>query len=215
MHPARKKERLMPTNNTLLKAGTSMVQILRWFTLLIWLLWFLIYWHGGARALADIRKSVQESGHLDTALMLTIALGSLALAASGLEIASGWVQVSQSLWLAGIGALLTLLGVAGTFYCRHALGAMWTAETTLQSNHQIVDSGPYGIVRHPIYSTVIVMYVGIALTFASWSATIAVTVIVLAYVLKARLEDNFLAEQLPGYREYKTKVRFRLIPGIW
>jgi protein-S-isoprenylcysteine O-methyltransferase Ste14 len=192
-----------------------MIQALHWFTLSIWLLWFLVYWRGGARAISDIRKSAGTGSRLDTALMLAIALGSLVLAGCGVGVALDRLPGGSSLLTASLGVFLTTTGIFGTFYCRHALGAMWTAETSLQPGHQIVDSGPYGIVRHPIYSVVIVMVAGIALVFASWLAAISATVIILAYALKARFEDDFLAEQLPGYREYQTRIRSRLIPGIW
>jgi protein-S-isoprenylcysteine O-methyltransferase Ste14 len=92
---------------------------------------------------------------------------------------------------------------------------MWTAETTIQPDHQIVDSGPYAVVRHPIYSTVIVMYLGLALAFASWASVVPVVIITLAYASKARLEDDTLTEHLPGYAEYKTKTHSRLIPRVW
>ncbi len=194
---------------------SDLLRLFDWLTLGIWLLWFLLYWRGGARAVADIQKSVHGVSRLDTGLLLIIAGGSLMLVASGLSLALGWLVAGRSVGLTAGGAVLTAVGVGGTFYCRRYLGTMWTAETALQPAHHIIDRGPYGVVRHPIYTSAVILYVGLALTYAAWWTALPAVVVVAAYVLKARLEDGFLADQLPGYRAYQAKVRFRLIPGVW
>ena len=103
----------------------------------------------------------------------------------------------------------------GTFYCRNYLGRFWTAETALQANHQIVDSGPYRAVRHPIYTCACVMYLGTALVFAAWWNGLIAGLVMLGYALKAKLEDDFLVCNLPGYQDYSQRVRYRLMLGIW
>jgi len=105
--------------------------------------------------------------------------------------------------------------MSGTFYCRHYLGRFWTAEAALQALHQVVDSGPYGVVRHPIYTAAWVMYLGTGLVFAIWWNWLACGLVMVAYILKARYEDVFLAANLPGYPAYQQRVRYQLIPGVW
>jgi len=109
----------------------------------------------------------------------------------------------------------SVIGIVGMFYCRHYLGRFWTAETTLMSGHQVVNRGPYGVVRHPIYSFAIAMYVGVGIVFPVWWNLLLVSAIAGAYALKAREEDRFLEEKLEGYREYKERVRYRIIPWVW
>ena len=125
-----------------------------------------------------------------------------------LELPRRWVVVAG-------GWLLSVIGIVGMFYCRHYLGRFWTAETTLMDGHQVVDTGPYGVVRHPIYSFAIVMYVGVGIVFPVWWNLLLVLGIVGAYALKAQEEDGFLEEKLEGYRGYKERVRYRIIPWVW
>ena len=109
-----------------------------------------------------------------------------------------------------------LAGAAGTFYARHYLGRFWTAETTVKADHRIIDHGPYGVVRHPIYTAAIGMYLGGGLAFATWWGLAAALFVIVGYVLKTRLEDDFLADRMaPGYGDYRRRVRYRLAPGVW
>jgi protein-S-isoprenylcysteine O-methyltransferase Ste14 len=101
------------------------------------------------------------------------------------------------------------------FHCRTVLGSFWTAETALTNQHQVVDEGPYGVVRHPIYSFAILMYAGVGLTFFSWWNCLLAGLVVLGYFLKSNVEDQFLKENLPGYGEYSQRVKQRIIPGVW
>ncbi len=77
------------------------------------------------------------------------------------------------------------------------------------------DSGPYRIVRHPGYAGNIVALVGIVLALNSlWTLIPAVVALIIA-VIRTVLEDQTLRDELPGYRDYARRVRYRLIPGIY
>jgi protein-S-isoprenylcysteine O-methyltransferase Ste14 len=81
--------------------------------------------------------------------------------------------------------------------------------------HQVISSGPYGFVRHPGYAGALLSYLTIPIFLDSlWTFVPAGLLIVLIFI-RTRLEDDFLQAQLPGYKEYSQKVRYRLIPGIW
>jgi protein-S-isoprenylcysteine O-methyltransferase Ste14 len=118
-------------------------------------------------------------------------------------------------WLTALGCFLTILGIVGTFYCRHQLGRFSTAETTLKKEHQVMDQGIYGIVRHPLYSFAIILYLGLGLVFATWWNLLCAAGVALAYLLKAKNDEIFLEQNLASYAAYKKRVRYRLIPGIW
>jgi protein-S-isoprenylcysteine O-methyltransferase Ste14 len=81
--------------------------------------------------------------------------------------------------------------------------------------HHIVDRGQYRIVRHPIYASAIKQYFGTALVFLTWWIVLASTIAIIAYAMKANLEDQFLAKNLPGYEDYRRRVKYRLMPGVW
>jgi protein-S-isoprenylcysteine O-methyltransferase Ste14 len=86
---------------------------------------------------------------------------------------------------------------------------------TLHDGHQVISSGPYGLVRHPMYSGVILFTIGTPLALGSWWGMVVVAVT--AAVLAGRLldEERFLATSLAGYREYTQRVRHRLVPLVW
>jgi protein-S-isoprenylcysteine O-methyltransferase Ste14 len=179
---------------------------LRWITLLSGLFWLIAYWRGGRKGIHDIFQSMRaRTNRLDTALMLVILLCSLVAGVAGLLFSLGLdpAAVFHSLVVSSLGCLCVILGIAGMFYCRRALGRFWTAETTLLAEHQVVTGGPYRLVRHPIYSCAILMYLGWGLVFPAWWNLLAVGMAIGAYALKAWDEDRFLEQGLPGYREYR------------
>ena len=80
---------------------------------------------------------------------------------------------------------------------------------------KVVTDGPYQYVRHPMYAMLIPFMFGIALVLGSWWALIPAGLIGILYLFRTSMEDRMLQEELPGYREYTQKVRYRLFPGIW
>lgn len=79
----------------------------------------------------------------------------------------------------------------------------------------VVSTGPYRWVRHPMYLGIMVAFVGMSLALASWWALLLGLINVGLFVYRTHREDEMLKDGLTGYGEYATKVRFRLIPGIW
>ncbi|MGH7837152.1 MAG: methyltransferase family protein [Candidatus Binataceae bacterium] len=81
-----------------------------------------------------------------------------------------------------------------------------------ERGHHVIDRGPYRIVRHPMYCGVIPILIGMALWFGSYAAALAATVPI---ALRAMIEEKYLRRELPGYEEYLTRIRYRLIPLVW
>jgi len=84
-----------------------------------------------------------------------------------------------------------------------------------ERSHQVIRHGPYRWVRHPMYLGIIIMMVCIPVVLGSGWALIPGGLIGVVYVIRTGLEDRTLHEELPGYREYATQVRYRLLPGVW
>lgn len=116
--------------------------------------------------------------------------------------------------------LTALLGMAaglGTFYRAMHENRFFSAVVRIQTDrgHQVVDSGPYGIVRHPGYAGLILVPPFSGLALGSWIA-VAVGLIMSALVVRRVLfEDSFLRKHLEGYTAYTQRVPHRLIPGVW
>ncbi len=81
--------------------------------------------------------------------------------------------------------------------------------------HQVVTTGPYRYVRHPMYVGTIFFGLSIPLFLGSWWTFIPCGLIVAIFITRAALEDKTLREELPGYAEYAQRVRYRLLPGVW
>ncbi len=84
-----------------------------------------------------------------------------------------------------------------------------------ERGHQVITTGPYAFVRHPMYVGVMLMLVGIPLVLRSWWTFFPVGVMSLVLVVRTVFEDRMLRRELPGYDDYARRTRYRLLPGIW
>jgi len=117
---------------------------------------------------------------------------------------------------AAIGWIMVALCFAGFAFCwwaRIHLGRLWSAFVTLKAEHRIVDTGPYGIVRHPIYTGIILATVAVGILKGTAYAAAGALLVILGFWIKARLEETFLREQLGAgtYNDYRRRVPM-LIP---
>jgi len=85
----------------------------------------------------------------------------------------------------------------------------------VDTGQKVISTGPYAVVRHPMYTGVLVMYGFTPLALGSYWALIASFFLVIIIILRLLSEEKFLSQSLEGYREYLQKVRYRIIPGIW
>ena len=125
---------------------------------------------------------------------------------------SAWLHAAR-LWHVGDGgawllALLTLPGFAFAWWARLHLGRLWSGAVTRKEGHRIVDTGPYAIVRHPIYTGLIAATLVTALAEATLPALAGCALIALGLWLKARLEEQFLRQELgaEAYDSYRRRV---------
>jgi protein-S-isoprenylcysteine O-methyltransferase Ste14 len=84
-----------------------------------------------------------------------------------------------------------------------------------ERGQRVIDTGPYAVVRHPMYASAILYLVGMPLLLGSWYGLAMVPLIVAGIAPRAVLEERLLERELPGYAGYVTRVRYRLIPGVW
>jgi len=130
----------------------------------------------------------------------------------GIDHRFGWSNVS--LFLSIFGDILVILGLCIVFFVfRENTYASGTIEVNKEQN--VVQTGPYSIVRHPMYSGAFVMLVGTPLALGSWWGLIFVFLLFIIIIWRLFDEEMFLLKNLPGYTSYCQKVRFRLIPFIW
>ncbi len=108
---------------------------------------------------------------------------------------------------------LALLGLIFTWWARLYLGRLWSSAVTKKADHRIVDTGPYAIVRHPIYTGILAAIFATAAMKGAFIGFIGALAFVFAFTYKARLEERFLREQLgaDAYDSYRSRVPM-LIP---
>ena len=85
----------------------------------------------------------------------------------------------------------------------------------VMEGQKVVSTGLYGIVRHPMYTATILMFLAMPLVMESWWAFLVMVPYVIAIVTRIKDEEMLLTKELEGYQEYKEKVRWKLIPYIW
>jgi protein-S-isoprenylcysteine O-methyltransferase Ste14 len=85
----------------------------------------------------------------------------------------------------------------------------------VEEGQTVVDTGLYGIVRHPMYMATILLFLMIPLVLGSWYGLIAFAFYPAIIIVRLKDEENLLTRELPGYAAYKQKVKYRIIPFIW
>ena len=131
---------------------------------------------------------------------------------AGLSYRFGWLMLPR--WVSILGAVLFLISYA--LYAEVLRENTWLSRTIeVQEGQQVVSTGLYGIVRHPMYAVTLVLFLSMPLVLGS----VLTFVVFLAYpfiiIKRIRNEEEVLARELNGYPEYMQKVRWRLIPFIW
>jgi protein-S-isoprenylcysteine O-methyltransferase Ste14 len=126
----------------------------------------------------------------------------------------GWSH--PPLWTQGLGALLIVVAYIGWGTVLRA-NSFAATEIRVQKERgqKVISSGPYAIVRHPMYAYVVPMMIGTSFLLGSLWGLLGLVLIVPLLAARALGEEALLFEGLPGYREYSEKVRFRLLPGLW
>ncbi len=147
------------------------------------------------------------------AALMVWSVGSFVLMAFD-AVRFGWSHVPLPLQV--VGALLVFLySVIAYLTFRANTYAATVVKIQSERGHQVVSTGPYAHVRHPMYSGLVLFYVGAPLLLGSWYGLAAAIVSVSILAVRAMLEEGALTAALPGYREYAARVRYRLVPGIW
>src|SRR5262245_25736576 len=117
-----------------------------------------------------------------------------------------WLQA-----LGGVGTGLYMLGAWWTFRAN----AFAAPVVKIQESQKVIDTGPYAIVRHPMYASAVLLFIGIPLLLSSWLGLAFSAFFILGIAWRATQEERTLRAELSGYDDYLKRVRYRLLPGIW
>jgi protein-S-isoprenylcysteine O-methyltransferase Ste14 len=121
--------------------------------------------------------------------------------------------VPNEAWIAWCGIALTWMGTVIAIWARYCLGGNWSARVTLKEGHQLIHSGPYQFVRHPIYTGMLLGTMGAALVVGEWRGVLAVVLLLAAHSRKALREEGILTREFgEEYAAYRRSTGFLFPP---
>ena len=161
-----------------------------------------------SRRLRSKEERVKQKGVVALSGILFVASFILA----GLDFRFGWSSLPHwALWTSNIVFLLSY-----GMYAEVMRENEWLSRSIeVMEGQKVVSTGLYGIVRHPMYTATILMFLAMPLVMGSWWAFLVMVPYVVAIVTRIKDEETLLTKELEGYLEYKEKVRWKLIPYIW
>lgn len=173
--------------------------------------------HPGLMAERQRAESIQQAKAWDKVLapLMAISVAFPLVIVAGLDHRFGW-SAAFPLWLNGLGLGLIAVGYALAAWAL-AENRFFASVVRIQTDrgHVVCDSGPYRFVRHPGYAGNVVALPGIVLAFSSWWTVVPAGAALIIAVIRTTLEDQTLQAELPGYKAYAQRVRYRLLPGLY
>lgn len=171
---------------------------------------FLIYWNFAAGHTVPTKSRESHASRRVHGWLLNAAMFLLFVPIPGLDRR----VLPEGRWVVPLGIAIQLASLLLAIAARRHLGQFWSAEITQKVGHQLIRSGPYRLVRHPIYTAILGMFVGMAIVSGDLHAFVAVAVIAFAYWRKIRLEERNLTDLFGAeYEDYRRSTR-ALVPWV-
>lgn len=180
----------------------------------IWLLW-VAYWAISAlnvKRAVRVESGISRFGKYFLPIIIAVLLLQYFPIYRGTFLAKRFVPGEW--WIVWLGFALTVAGLAFTCWARVILGRNWSGVVQVKQDHELITRGPYDIVRHPIYTGLLLAFFGTALAIGEWRGLIATAIIGVSFWRKLRLEERWMTEQFgEQYRGYMQRVK-ALIPWL-
>jgi protein-S-isoprenylcysteine O-methyltransferase Ste14 len=173
-----------------------------------------IYWVVG---MVLAKPTIKSESILSGATHITLACAAVLLVwdpATGRGFL-GYSHTSPAGWVAWLGLAVTIGGCAFAIWARATLGSNWSSVVTVKQDHELILRGPYAMVRHPIYSGLLLALTGTAIAVGEIRAFIGLGLAFIGFLLKSAAEEKFMREEFSTeYARYSQRVR-RLIPFVF
>jgi protein-S-isoprenylcysteine O-methyltransferase Ste14 len=171
---------------------------------------FLVYWIISAARLKQIKTEEAPSGRLLHIAVMVVAFELLFKTSFGISLLEARF-VPDSMRIQYTGIALTWIGIAFAIWARYCIGANWSGRVTLKVDHQLIQSGPYAYVRHPIYTGLLLANTGAALFIDKWRCLAALVIFLVEVSRKARKEEKLMLSAFGDqYAEYRHRSGFLL-----
>lgn len=154
----------------------------------------------------------EKAGEQQTVVKLSGLMFLCGFITAGLDFRFGWSHLPSWLIMAASIAFL----IAYALYAEVLRENTWLSRTIeVQENQKVVDTGLYGIVRHPMYAVTLLLFGSMPLILGSLPALVIFLAYPFIIAKRIRSEEEILSRELEGYAEYRTRVKYRLIPFVW
>jgi protein-S-isoprenylcysteine O-methyltransferase Ste14 len=171
---------------------------------------FSVYWEIAAKSAAATQSSESRASRRLHVFLVNMALLLVIAPVRGF---GRFLPVSPIIMAAGV--LVEVIGLVLAIWARRHLGRNWSGAIAIKVEHQLIRSGPYRLLRHPIYTGILAMYIGLAVVTGEWLGLLGVALTALAYWRKIRLEEAALDAAFgPDYDAYR-RATWALVPGLF
>ena len=175
-----------------------------------WVVW-LLYWLLMA---FRTKRTIERGGLIGYRLVALVIVGACLLAGGLVGVSPHSRVWHTALALGVVSDCIVLAGVAFTVWARITLGRNWSAEVTFKHDHELIESGPYALARHPIYTGLFAMALGTAINYGRFIGFALLLALCGAIWWKARDEERIMSRHFPGaYAGYRERVR-AIIPFV-
>ena len=178
----------------------------------LWIAWA-VYWFIAARGVKETRRlesPLSRAGHLVPLGIAAWLLWAPALPQHFLE--GRFLPAAPATYWTGV--VIVVIGLLFAIWARNVLGRNWSGVVTVKQDHELIRSGPYRHVRHPIYTGLLVAFAGSAVARGEWRGILALAIVFVALWRKLRLEEQWMIETFgDAYVRYRAEVR-ALIPFV-
>jgi protein-S-isoprenylcysteine O-methyltransferase Ste14 len=184
----------------------------RYLFMTVWFGWA-VYWYISSFSASAPKRVQDPSARLLHRAELFLSFALLTFPDLGL----GWLGLrivprSEALFVSG--AAMLVIGIGFAVWARVHLGEYWSGHVTLKPGHRLIRTGPYALVRHPIYTGLLLAILGSAVAVDEYRGVLAVVIAAEAIIRKLRLEERWLTEEFGGeYDSYRRDVK-ALVPGV-
>jgi protein-S-isoprenylcysteine O-methyltransferase Ste14 len=173
---------------------------------------FLVYWFSTAR---KVKATAERQSLLSTlAHRISVGLGCWMLIYWRLPSPMNLVLIPRTYWTQIIAAVICVYGLYVTIWARRTLAGNWSSDVTFKQGHELVKTGPYRFVRHPIYTGLLIMCVGTAIEIGQLRGFLAIVVVGIGFWIKLKQEERLLLQHFPeAYPAYCKQVK-ALVPFV-
>ena len=174
---------------------------------------FIVVWLLGA--VSTKRTIYRESSAERASYWLLLVIGYfLVVKSCSLPPPFDWLIVPHTKLSAWVGAFLCVIGLVFAIWARVILGRNWSGVITLKEEHELIERGPYRIVRHPIYTGILAMFAGTAIATGYFGGFSGLLLVFVSFWLKLKREEDLMLKHFPGkYAVYQRRVK-RIIPFL-